>query len=153
MSPAGNCTNRHDKGMTLLETLIVISVLALVATLAVPRLHGRLISSAFGVEADNIVRVLNETRRYARLTGMPTRARMQLSSRQLIGVNDAVAEWSAETDVELVAAQSLMSPNGVEWVFYPDGSASGGTITLIGLNRKRQQIVIDWLTGVHRSDD
>ena len=68
--PISAGTNSLNRGFTLLEVLLVLSIIGLAGVLLVPRL-GSLDSRGFAVEVRQAANLLNHARRNAVVTGNP----------------------------------------------------------------------------------
>lgn len=120
----------RQSGMTLLEVLVVITILALMAA-AIP-LNSFSALSHVGLRAatQDIASQLRKTRRVAMASGMP-----RILDLKDISLND---------DITLSFTSAQNFDGGFR--FAPDGSASGGTIRLTRDDRSFE-IRVNWLTG------
>jgi len=113
-------------GFTLLELLVVIAVLALAATLVVPRLSTATGASAFAAATE---RTLSELR-LARSSAIQERREEFVTATRLSDLTGV--------DIETTPADGIR--------FSPDGSGSGGRVHLLDGGRQAS-IDVDWLTG------
>ncbi len=134
-------------GLTLLETLIVLSILATVAVLLAPVMLPA-VNSQLQHNTSLLLSALRETRLYAlqqqtsaSLLIDTTRAVLQVPGRmqplQLTG------DWQVQVTT---AAQEVLDGEQAGIRFWPDGRSSGGRITLSRANQV-QHIDVAWLTG------
>jgi prepilin-type N-terminal cleavage/methylation domain-containing protein len=114
--------NSKTAGFTLIEMLVVLTLVAVLAGVAMGVMGGRRPSSS---QQDVI-----------RLRDMLTRKR---SEARRTGVSTAVGI----ADLRGVVEEARTAEGRQTIIFFPDGSSSGGTIVL----RDRPALAIDWLTG------
>jgi general secretion pathway protein H len=145
--PGTGARKRRARGFTLVETLIALSIIALLAAALSPLLlpsPARTLSTAAG----ELVVSLREARRLAQLAREPRRLIVDTAANRY-GVAEA-AQWRALPEgstAEVTTAQKLVTgPDRAAIAFFPDGSSSGGRIRL-GLDGHTRQIDIEWLTG------
>ena len=144
---------RRVVGFTLVELLIVLTLLATLSALLAPILlpsPGRQLQHA----ASEVVTTLRETRRLAQRA--QTRQRFFVDTEQgRYGIVDTGRDRRLpdDTTAALTTAESLLlgdSAGGID--FFPDGSSTGGRLVL-GLDGHVRQIDIEWLTGRIRVGD
>ena len=152
ISSAGN--RRMTRGFTLLELMVALTVMVLIAGLAVPfvmsdrpqaelwRDRAAVVAALHGARNDAIAGnresrfVLNVAERWFAVPG--TKAKGQLDDR--IAVSFVTAR-SEQLDGPTAAIR-----------FFPDGGSTGGRITL-GKGAAKSVITVDWLTGRTKIDD
>jgi general secretion pathway protein H len=145
---------RHGKfqaGFTLLEMLVVLTILALTATLAIPLLSSGSEGLRLETAASEIATALRFTRSAAiarntqlvflidvdrRTFGSPVVPRHSFASNILAKVTFGAGVRSATSD------------GGFK--FFPDGSSTGGDVTL-SLRGSQTKLCVDWLTGTVRT--
>ena len=139
---------RPESGFTLLEVIavLVIGALAYAALLAFsPR-------GTSGAELKSAARALAAGLRQAQTTAMATRRdavlTLDVESREYLLPGDSAARTlPKDIELKLYAAQSeVASERRGSIRFYPDGSSTGGRITVAGGERK-YLVDVDWLTG------
>ena len=144
---AYRCASR-DAGFTILEVMIVlvIAALAYVLVLGVP-MRG---ASVYDLKA--AARTLASGLRQAQSTAMATRRdtllTLDMETREFVvpGVADA-RRLPQSIDLKLFTAQSeAASETRGSIRFYPDGSSTGGRITVASGERK-YLVDVDWITG------
>lgn len=151
MGPAPKRTRtarEATQGFTLLELLVVMAILGLIVSM-VPLMMGRGLP---GVElksaARSVAAGLRQTRTEAIFSNQPIRFTIDLDDRRYT-VSDADRWQELPGDFELTLETSrseMLDETTGSIQFFPDGSASGGRISLSGKGRE-YHVMVDWLTG------
>jgi general secretion pathway protein H len=123
----------HQAGFTLIEIIVVITILALVGSLVLARQPWH----SAGLNTDVTLRSLMNAMRLAR-----SRAIAQDREVAVVTTPNSFAVDGA-TQRTLPPDQAL-SPSRV--VFAPDGGSTGGTILLLA-GQRRIAVDVNWLTG------
>jgi prepilin-type N-terminal cleavage/methylation domain-containing protein len=131
MSGAG----RRERGFTLLETLIVVAITALIATIVVPNLIGSLQM----LDLQQSTRLLEADLRVARATALRTGQKVDLEATN----GGREYDWIGGSRF-LPAGITLTMSN--PYVIYPDGSVQDASISLTA-RRRRYSINIDPVNG------
>ena len=137
-----------QRGFTLVEILVVMLVMLLVYGLLPPLFS----SGVSGTELKSAARQLAAGLRKARSTAISTRRETVLAldverRRFELSGDKQVYRLPAQVDLSLFTAQSELSSEKTGSIrFYPDGSSTGGRITIAGASRK-YLVDVDWLTG------
>lgn len=136
------------KGFTLVELLLVITITIMALAVVAPNLSSGNQSSTLKSAARDIASAL----RYARGKALTTQQEALLSinleenTYQVTG-KDKRYKLSDEIDITLAVSQKEQDGVGEGSVrFFPDGSSSGGRITL-EMGEFKQEVDINWLTG------
>ena len=140
---------RASAGVTLLELLIVLSIMAILAAVVLPLLGGSGASTAeLKSAARQVAAGLRVARSEALATHRETRVVLDLEQRTFRIDRDArVHALPRPIEVKLFTAQSDLVNERVGAIrFFPDGGSNGGRVTLASGSRK-YDIDIDWLTG------
>jgi len=140
-------SNPGQHGFTLLEMVAVLAVAGLMLGLAVS--SGRPVSASTHARlaAGEIASALRSARAQAIAADRPVAVAFDLAGhRYRIGEEEWRAVAPVVTMVLLTTAPQASSSSSGRIRFTPDGSASGGRITLQGGGR-RIRIGVDWLTG------
>lgn len=138
----------RSRGFTLIELLVVMVIIGLAYSLVPPLFS----SGATGTELKAATRQLAAGLRKARSEAIFRKKEvglaMDVEKRQFNITGDRrVYTLSQKVDVSLHTAQSeLFSGQGGNIKFFPDGSSTGGRITLVARDVK-YQIDVDWMTG------
>ncbi|MEH2499828.1 general secretion pathway protein H [Bradyrhizobium sp. AZCC 1678] len=138
------------EGFTLVEMLVVLTIIALTTTFAAPLLSG----GSEGLRLDMASSELAAALRVTRSAAVTRNAQMAL----FIDVDrrtfrsSVVSERPFAPNIEAKltfasAMQSAASNGGFQ--FFPDGSSTGGDVTL-SLRGKQTKLCVDWLTGTVR---
>ena len=139
---------RSAAGVTLLELLIVLMIMAFVTAIVVPTLGGG-VSTA---ELKSATREVASGLRFARGQAIAQRTEsllvIDLAARTFNVPPDARLHKLPETlDLKLFTAQRDLVNEKIGAIrFYPDGGSNGGRITLAAGERKFD-VDVDWLTG------
>jgi general secretion pathway protein H len=137
---------RAERGLTLLELLVVLAILGLVSGLAATAYGGRAAR-----QQERWTSELSLLLRAARQEALGTGRMVQVA----IG-DDAIAAQPSRRPLALRlgtamharwAAHSLDGQRSAP-MFYPDGSATPGTLE-VDMDGGRRRIEIDWLGGIH----
>ncbi len=134
--------------MTLLEILIVLSIMAIVAGFVIPMFGSGVSSTALKSAARQVAAGLRLARSEAVATRRDTRVVLDLEHRTFQVEPDArIHALPRELELKLYTAQSDLVSDRVGAIrFFPDGGSNGGRITLAAGQRK-YDVDIDWLTG------
>lgn len=135
-------------GVSLLELLIVLMIIAMVSAIVIPVLSG----GPSNAELRSAARQLASGLRLARSEAVSQRREtflvLDLAGRRF-KVDRAAKEHALPRDVELklfTAQRDLVDANVGSIRFYPDGGSNGGRITL-GAGERKYEVDVDWLTG------
>jgi len=129
-----------------MEMLIVVAILAM--ALAVMAARGPLMSR--GLEAQAAASRLAQTLRLGRTRAIaanrPVPVALDLSTHgvALDGVQQFVLPVSATVTARM--ADGSLPRRRAQFVFTPDGSATGGSVVL-AVGERRLMVTVDWLTG------
>lgn len=138
----------RQNGFTLLELVVVlvIAVAAYALILGVPIGGGR------NADLKAAARMLASGLRQAQITAMATRRDatldLDLESREFrVGGGKAATRLPEDVELKLYTAESEVTGERTGAIrFYPDGSSTGGRIT-VASGRREYIVDVDWLTG------
>lgn len=136
------------RGFTLLELLVVLGILLLIITVVPPSLSPALDKVRTRSAARDVVAVLRLARNTAVASGRETTLSVDVSGRQ-ISLNDRIRHLALPGDAVIsltTAGAEKMSGTAGAIRFFPDGSSTGGRVTLEH-GASRYRIDVNWITG------
>lgn len=135
-------------GFTLVEVIVAFAIAGLLLAV-VPMALGKAVEGMRyrGLVGD-IVGDLRSARTHAMLSGREVRFEIDLPARR-IGVGERIREVPDGLVVDAVLADAeIESPGKGAIRFYPDGSATGGSISVVRENSgSGVRVRVDWLLG------
>ena len=136
------------RGLTLLEILIVLALMAIVAGFVFPMFGGPVSTSELRASARQIAAGLRMARSEAVSQRRETFLVLDVAGRRFRVDREAKEhKLPARVDFKLFTAQNdLVDENIGSIRFFPDGGSNGGRITVASGERKFN-VDIDWLTG------
>jgi general secretion pathway protein H len=149
LTPAGRAPRPvGPAGFTLLELLVVMVILSLLLTTVPPLLSKAIPGAELRGAARELVAGLRQARGQAIASGRDVALALDLEARWF-RVEGAARKrpLPAAIGLRLTTAESALEDRARGRIrFYPDGSSSGGRITLAGAGQRRV-VEVDWLTG------
>ncbi len=142
------CTRRHIVGVSLIELMIVLMIMAIVAALVVPMLGGGVSNTELRSAARQLASGLRLARSEAVSQRRETFLVLDVAGRRF-KVDRDPQEHALPRDVELklfTAQKDLVDEKTGSIRFYPDGGSNGGRIT-VGSGERKYEVDVDWLTG------
>ena len=136
------------RGVTLLELLIVLSIMAILAAMVVPIFGGGVSTGELKGATREIAAGLRFARSEALATRQETRVVLDLEQRSFQVERDARTHTlPKQIEIKLFTAQSDLVSEKIGAIrFFPDGGSNGGRVTLAAGERKFD-VDVDWLTG------
>lgn len=136
-----------EAGASLLEVVVVFVILVAAAAAARPAT----LRSTVAAEHHRVVSEIAATLRHARTRAIVSNQEiafvLQPEARTWRLGESAPRLLPAELQATMTAASALARSDGeVPLVFFPDGTASGGTLVLTG-SARTARIAVDWLSG------
>jgi general secretion pathway protein H len=143
-----NARPPRSAGMTLLELLVVLALMAIIAAVVVPVLGPGVSNTDLKTAARKVAAGLRVARNDAVATRTDTRVMLDLEHRTFqIERDPRVYALPREMQMKLFTAQSdLVSETTGAIRFFPDGGSNGGRVTL-GAGERKYEVDVDWLTG------
>jgi len=135
-------------GVTLLELLIVLMLMALIAGIAIPMFGGGVSSTDLKSAAREVAAGLRFARDQAIAQRVESLLELNLDGRTFrVPPDPRTHRLPERLDLKLYTAQrDLVSEKVGAIRFFPDGGSNGGRITLAAGERK-YDVDVDWLTG------
>lgn len=136
------------RGLSLLELLIVLSLMGVIAALAIPVFGGGVSSTQLKTAAREVAAGLRLARSDAVAGRRETVLALDLEHRSF-RVDRDPREHAMPRGIELklfTAQSDLISETAGAIRFFPDGGSTGGRVTIAAGERK-YDVDIDWLTG------
>jgi general secretion pathway protein H len=132
-------------GFTLMELLVALTILGLALLLAMPVLERTLPGLELRTEARTLASALRQAR--ARAIGRNEEVTIVVDRQgaALKANGKQVVQLNRKIDIAPLAGESL-SPGVSEIRFFPDGTSTGGHLTLV-LGERQKHVFVDWLTG------
>lgn len=145
--PRFNDLGHKQSGFTLLELIVVLGILALTASLALPRVQGASSGATLEATARRLTSALQLAHAESRRTNTDQSVTLDL---------EHAAFWSGASPTREAIPEPIalfLQEDNFEWSgtsrrirFTPSGGATGGIIALTSGNAQAR-ITIDWLTG------
>jgi len=142
------------RGFTLLEILMVLSIMAMVSLVVVPNITG-LESRNFNAQVREAQSLLNYARRIAVVNGQPSTASFHLRATDVENAGPSgqarsnVGRWNSNgTSITYrdSTEREIEIEDKVEITFYPEGGSTGGSV-ILSFERRSASINIDPFTG------
>ncbi len=134
-----------ERGFTLLELLVVLTIAGLILAVAGPRLVGSIARARLHASADAVATILKATRSRAMKTAQTTELTIASDQRHYRALGK---DYSLPANQRLSSEAQLRASDGFDPAlqFFPNGSSNGGKIIISGGGRAIA-IDVDWLTG------
>jgi prepilin-type N-terminal cleavage/methylation domain-containing protein len=152
---ASLCRSDPQQGFTLLELLIVLSLIAISVGIVIPRI-GNTDSSTFNAQVRRAVASLTYARRMAVVQAAPQVASFYALDPASPDYDELVQETEGDTNhwlSELLTLRFQADPgeipadaDKVEITFFPQGGSTGGILEFV-LNSRTASISVDPITG------
>lgn len=138
---------RRSVGFTLLEILIVLALSSALLVFVAPNLYRSIAGTDLPTTSKTLAAALKKSRFKAINSSRPASLILNVDKRHY-QLNDEpkIYPLADSVDLTLLTGKNLVKGGAGAVFFYPDGSSSGGLITL-QQGQRRQQIDINWLTG------
>lgn len=140
--------DRPEAGVTLVEMLVVLAILAAAVGLIAPNVRGPARSLDLETTADDLAARLREARTRAIAKAAAVHVDFDVAGKRYAVSGDTrPVQMPTDVALTLLMARSVITESGgARLTFFPDGSATGGEIRLARAGRNLDVRVI-WLTG------
>lgn len=147
MNSSLEINNRQSRGVTLVEMLAVLAVIAITMVILSPLVSQPQMRGAAMRDAAAMAAAIREARAEAISTGGGVDFTIDLRKRAYGVRNRSLAALASNSQLQFTGAKEFQDTDGVGVIrLYPDGSASGGRVVLVSGN-EQNEILIDWLAG------
>jgi general secretion pathway protein H len=146
-APAGGVKTRSSAGMTLLELIIALALIAVLAVSAAPMLGKGMGTIDQRAAAQRVTATLKHARNVA--VSQRIEAAVTFNIKTLVVTAPDVAPYTLPKGVALditTIEKEKVDDDTAGIRFYPDGGSTGGRVTLKKGDRTLR-IDVDWLTG------
>ena len=134
-------------GFTLVELLVVLAILALVVALGVPAFQRVLPGLQLKSGAETVATAMREARGLAIGTNTEIALVIDIDEHSLrLGDSPPVRLPPGLALTLLTARREVIGSGSGRIRFYPDGTSTGGRVTL-ALDHRVYHVAVDWLTG------
>lgn len=148
MQVSAKASPTNALGVTLLELLVVISIVGLLLAITPPLLGGVLPRVAHEAAAREMVAALRQARTQSIARNHPTDLYVDVAEKQYwTSASPRHSVLPSNLEIALYADDSLARDADTGGIrFYPDGSSTGGRIVL-SVQERSYRIDVDWLFG------
>ena len=138
----------REHGVTLLELLIVLMLMALIAGIAIPMFGGGVSSTDLKSAAREVAAGLRFARDQAIAQRAESLLELNLQGRTFrVPPDPRTHRLPERLELKLYTAQRDLVDEKIGAIrFFPDGGSNGGRVTLASGERK-YDVDVDWLTG------
>ncbi|MHB8920970.1 MAG: prepilin-type N-terminal cleavage/methylation domain-containing protein [Halothiobacillus sp.] len=143
-----NITRRKMVGFTLVELLVAFAIMGFAMAL-VPMAYSKLNQAIeYRASIRDFITQVADARLKAMTIGRSAAVRVNLSNKTY-GIDGQLNQkWPASYEIQAtVADQEIQAGKIASIRFYPDGSSTGGSITVLRAPGVGVRFRIDWLTG------
>jgi general secretion pathway protein H len=139
---------RREHGVTLLELIIVISLMAILTAVVIPMFGSGVSTTELRGSARQIAAGLRTARSEALAQRRETFLVLDVAGKRFkVDQDPREHKLPSGIDLKLFTAQNdLVDATTGAIRFFPDGGSNGGRITLAAGTRK-YEVDVDWLTG------
>ena len=147
MSRLARTSRRHHAGISLLEMLLVIGLIAAASLLAAAAFSGGMKGTQLRAAVKEIAAELRYTRTHAIATGEPQRFTIDPAARTWQAPKGHQGTIPDTIDVRFIGAREAQPTAGEGAVmFFADGAATGGRLQL-SRDGAAWEVDVAWLTG------
>lgn len=140
------------RGFSLIEVLVVVALFAVATGVLSLTLGGGLKGRQLRAAAQEVASQLNYVRAQALVSGQTQVFTLDTETRRWQAAGKKQGELPKAISVEVITArQEMLTPTAASIRFFPDGSATGGGVTMIS-GTAQWRVSVDWLTGRVRTE-
>ena len=140
-------SSARQRGFSMLELIAVTLLIAIAITVASVSVTNSLSGAKIKAASRDLVAALRYTRGQAIVKGEQKTLDVDLEAMSYQAPGKGVVKFPDKIEVKLLTAQNeLIHEKAGRIRFYPDGSSTGGRVTLSAGERKLF-VDVDWLTG------
>lgn len=138
---------RTQRGFSLLELMAVLVLVAIAVTVASVSISNSLGSAKIQAASRDLVAALRYTRGQAIVKGEQKTLDVDLEAMSYTAPGRDTVKFPDKIEVKLLTAQNeLIHDKAGRIRFYPDGSSTGGHVSIIAGTRE-WRVNVGWLTG------
>lgn len=138
---------RSARGVSLLELLLVVAILAIASLLATAAMSGGFEGVQLRSNAKEIAAQLRYTRAHAIATGQPQRFTIDPRAHAWTAPNGRAGDIPEKLGIVFTGAREVQPREGEgAIVFFADGASTGGRVQL-SIKRAAWNVDVAWLTG------
>ena len=136
-----------EGGFTLLEMLVVLSIIGVIAAVSLPLLDKPADAVQLESTAADLASAFRATRAAAILRRIETTLVIDVDKGRVRSSATTERVWpkNVTANIKFAALRGIQPKEGA-FRFFPDGSSTGGEVTL-NLHRRQTKVCVDWLTG------
>ena len=150
--PAGR--NTDTSGFTLMELLVVLTILGIALVLSAPTLTRSLPGLELRAQAREAAGVLREARALAIGRNQEVTVAIDRERRLFTVEGKPALQLSQRITIPFSAKEPHQPASDIKFErrFFPDGTSNGGRLTL-ALGERKKHVAVDWLTGAVSTTD
>lgn len=137
-----------QNGFTLLEVLVVLALLAMTYALIPPMINIGGSTTELKAVARQVAAGLRNARSQAIVSRSEATLILDVEARNFrLSGNDKLYKLPRQAEIGVFTAQGEVIGDNIAAIrFYPDGSSTGGRVTL-AMGSRKYDVDVDWLTG------
>ena len=143
-SPAGT-----ESGFTLFELLVVLAILGLTVTLAVPAFQRVMPGLELKAAARSVAATLREAHGLAVSSNREVAVTIDVAGHTMgLGSARPIEQLDPRFALSLyTATDELVSGSAGNIRFYPDGTSTGGRVRVV-YGERQYDVLVNWITGI-----